>query len=84
MDDHPVRAEKPVYWVVNKPVGYLCTNDDPAGRPRAVDLLPHVEQRVYTVGRLDEASEHAHHASPSSTGPCQPSGQPCASHVCGA
>jgi 23S rRNA pseudouridine2605 synthase len=39
------------------PVGYLCTNDDPAGRPRAVDLLPHVEQRVYTVGRLDEASE---------------------------
>jgi 23S rRNA pseudouridine2605 synthase len=57
VDDHPVRAEKPVYWVVNKPVGYLCTNSDPGGRPRAVDLLPHVEQRVYTVGRLDEASE---------------------------
>jgi 23S rRNA pseudouridine2605 synthase len=57
VDDHPVRAEKPVYWVVNKPVGYLSTNSDPAGRPRAVDLLPHVEQRVYTVGRLDEASE---------------------------
>lgn len=57
VDDHPVHAEKPVYWLVNKPVGYLCTNDDPAGRPRAVDLLPHVEQRVYTVGRLDEASE---------------------------
>ena len=43
--------------MVNKPVGYLCTNSDPGGRPRAVDLLPHVEQRVYTVGRLDEASE---------------------------
>ena len=57
VDDQPVRAEKPVYWVVNKPVGYLCTNHDPAGRPRAVDLLPHVEQRVYTVGRLDEGSE---------------------------
>jgi 23S rRNA pseudouridine2605 synthase len=57
VDDHPVRSEKPVYWVVNKPVGYLSTNSDPAGRPRAVDLLPHVEQRVYTVGRLDEASE---------------------------
>ena len=57
VDDHPVRAEKPVYWAVNKPVGYLCTNEDPAGRPRAVDLLPHVEQRVYTVGRLDEGSE---------------------------
>src|SRR5262245_48426811 len=57
VDDHPVRVEKLVYWVVNKPVGYLCTNRDPGGRPRAVDLLPHVEQRVYTVGRLDEASE---------------------------
>jgi 23S rRNA pseudouridine2605 synthase len=57
VDDHPVRTEKPVYWVVNKPVGYLCTDADPAGRPRAVDLLPHVEQRVFTVGRLDESSE---------------------------
>jgi 23S rRNA pseudouridine2605 synthase len=57
VDDHPVRAEKLVYWVVNKPVGHLCTNSDPGGRPRAVDLLSHVEQRVYTVGRLDEASE---------------------------
>ena len=57
MDDHPVQAEKHVYWVVNKPRGYLCTNHDPAGRPRAIDLIPHVEQRVYTVGRLDEDSE---------------------------
>jgi 23S rRNA pseudouridine2605 synthase len=57
VDDHPVKAEKPVYWVVNKPVGVVCTNHDPAGRPRAIDLIPHVEQRVYTVGRLDEGSE---------------------------
>jgi 23S rRNA pseudouridine2605 synthase len=46
-----------VYWAVNKPVGHLCTNHDPSGRPLAVHLLPHVEQRVYTVGRLDEASD---------------------------
>jgi 23S rRNA pseudouridine2605 synthase len=57
VDDTLVKAEKLVYWVVNKPPGYLCTNDDPSGRPRAVDLIPHVEQRVYVVGRLDEASE---------------------------
>src|SRR5262245_48776214 len=57
VDDQPVKAEKLVYWAVNKPVGYLCTNHDPAGRPRAIDLLPHVEQRVYTVGRLDEGSD---------------------------
>ena len=29
---------------------------DPAGRP-AIDLIPQVDQRVYTVGRLDESSE---------------------------
>jgi 23S rRNA pseudouridine2605 synthase len=57
VDDEPVRAEKSVYWVVHKPPGYLCTNHDPAGRPKAADLLPHVDQRVYTVGRLDESSE---------------------------
>ena len=57
VDDHPVRSEKLVYWAVHKPVGYLSTNHDPAGRPLAIHLVPHVEQRVYTVGRLDEASE---------------------------
>ena len=57
VDDSPVRTERPVYWVVHKPVGYLCTNHDPSQRPLALDLIPHVEQRVYTVGRLDEASE---------------------------
>jgi 23S rRNA pseudouridine2605 synthase len=57
VDDHPVRHERPAYWVVHKPPGYLCTNHDPAGRPLALDLIPHVDQRVFTVGRLDEASE---------------------------
>lgn len=57
VDDQPVRTERPVYWVLHKPPGYLCTNHDPAGRPLARDLIPHVDQRVYTVGRLDEASE---------------------------
>ena len=32
------------------------TNNDPSGRPRVVDLLPEIPQRVYTVGRLDEMS----------------------------
>src|SRR5947209_17411892 len=57
VDGRPIHAERHVYWLVNKPRGYLCTNYDPAGRPRAVDLVPHVPQRVYTVGRLDEDSE---------------------------
>jgi 23S rRNA pseudouridine2605 synthase len=57
VDDHPVHIEKHVYWAVNKPRGYLCTNHDPAGRPLVLDLVPHVDQRVFTVGRLDEDSE---------------------------
>ncbi|HXG12808.1 MAG TPA: pseudouridine synthase [Gemmataceae bacterium] len=57
VDGQPIQAERLVYWLVNKPRGYLCTNRDPAGRPLAIDLVPHVSQRVYTVGRLDEDSE---------------------------
>ena len=57
VDDRPVRAERFVYWALHKPRGYLCTNNDPSGRPLALELVPHIEQRVYTVGRLDEDSE---------------------------
>ncbi len=57
VDGEPIVAEKFVYWLVNKPRGYLCTNHDPAGRPLALDLVPQITQRVYTVGRLDEDSE---------------------------
>lgn len=57
VDGQSLRQERHVYWLVNKPRGYLCTNEDPRGRPRAIDLVPKVSQRVYTVGRLDEASE---------------------------
>jgi 23S rRNA pseudouridine2605 synthase len=57
VDGKPLHAERAVHWAVNKPRGVLCTNHDPAGRPLAIDLVPHVQQRVYTVGRLDEGSE---------------------------
>jgi 23S rRNA pseudouridine2605 synthase len=57
VDGQPVRHERHVYWLVNKPRGVLCTNFDPAGRTRVIDLVPYISQRVYTVGRLDEASE---------------------------
>lgn len=57
VDGEPIREEKNVYWLVYKPRGYLCTNHDPAGRPRALDLVPQITERVYTVGRLDEDSE---------------------------
>lgn len=57
LDGEPIRPQRYVYWVVNKPPGYLSTTYDPAGRPKVVDLLLHVPERVFMVGRLDEESE---------------------------
>jgi len=45
-----------VYYLVNKPVGVICTASDPQGRPVVVDLVPG-SPRVYPVGRLDGATE---------------------------
>lgn len=53
LDGEPVKTEKRVYFLLHKPAGFVCTNKDEVGRPRAVDLLRGVPQRVYTVGRLD-------------------------------
>lgn len=57
VDGQPIHAERKVYYLVNKPVGFLSTNDDPAGRERVIDLLPKTRERLYPVGRLDEASQ---------------------------
>lgn len=41
-----------VYYLLNKPKGVICTNADPQGRKRAIDLVPG-RRRVFCVGRLD-------------------------------
>ena len=56
VDGERIRPERMVYYAVFKPKGYVSTNEDPAGRPRVVDLLPETSERVYAVGRLDEES----------------------------
>ena len=56
VNGEPIRREPIVYFAVNKPKGYVSTNFDPSGRPRVVNLLPEIPERVYTVGRLDEDS----------------------------
>ena len=57
LDGESVRPQRYVYWVVNKPPGYLSTTYDPDNRPKVVDLLLHVPERIFMVGRLDEESE---------------------------
>jgi 23S rRNA pseudouridine2605 synthase len=56
IDGRPLVREKPVYYMLNKPAGIFCTNNDPSGRKRAIDLLSDVRERVFPVGRLDAES----------------------------
>jgi 23S rRNA pseudouridine2605 synthase len=50
-------TQAPVYFLLNKPKGYVTTVKDPQGRKTVMDLLPNCPERVYPVGRLDYASE---------------------------
>ncbi len=49
-------SEDRVYYALNKPKGALCTNDDPAGRPIAVNMIQE-KRRIFCVGRLDLDTE---------------------------
>lgn len=58
LDGRPLKAQAPIYLMVNKPRGLVTTASDPEGRDtiyRCLDGLdlPHVSP----VGRLDKASE---------------------------
>lgn len=57
LDGEKLQLPKYRYLLLNKPKGVVCTNRDPAGRPRAVDLVPADDQKMFTVGRLDENTE---------------------------
>ena len=46
-----------IYLILHKPRGYVTTMSDPEGRPKVVDLLRGIRDRVYPVGRLDFNSE---------------------------
>ena len=42
------------YLALNKPPGFLCSSNDPQGRPLALELLPKtISERLYSIGRLD-------------------------------
>lgn len=45
------------YFLVNKPVGYVSTVSDEHGRQTVLNLLPHIKDRIYPVGRLDIDSQ---------------------------
>jgi 23S rRNA pseudouridine2605 synthase len=60
VDGKPLqRPQRFVYFLLNKPKGYVTTVSDPEGRPTVMQLLGNLPERVYPVGRLDYASDLA-------------------------
>lgn len=57
VDGRPVNRSEPlVYYLLNKPAGYVTTARDTHNRPKVVDLVPD-SPRVFPVGRLDLDTE---------------------------
>ncbi len=56
-----VSCQDKVYIMLNKPRGYICTNEDPHAAKKAVDLIKlpteQVRIRLFSAGRLDKDSE---------------------------
>jgi len=59
VDGKLVRSDREplVYYLLHKPKGYLTTRRDERGRQTIYELLKHIPQRVFPVGRLDRDSE---------------------------
>lgn len=54
VDDRRIHNEqKKVYFILNKPSGYICTNEPQERKKIVVDLFAHLPHRLFTVGRLD-------------------------------
>jgi len=52
VDGRRIAAVRKVYFLLNKPKRVICTNTDPQGRKKAIDLVPAAE-RIFCIGRLD-------------------------------
>ena len=46
-------AEPKAYYLLNKPKGYICSNQQAGTKRLVVDLFRPLHQRLFTVGRLD-------------------------------
>lgn len=49
----PIYNEEKVYYLLNKPRGVISSVSDEKNRKTVIDLMPHVKERIYPVGRLD-------------------------------
>ncbi|MFD1738610.1 pseudouridine synthase [Bacillus salitolerans] len=49
----PIEREQPVYYMLYKPTGVISSVSDDKGRKVVTDFFPHVDKRIFPVGRLD-------------------------------
>lgn len=57
VDGRPIRQQKKLYLMMNKPKGVITSVNDPKGRKVVTDFLEDVGERVYPIGRLDYDTE---------------------------
>ncbi|MBD2846804.1 rRNA pseudouridine synthase [Paenibacillus sp. IB182496] len=53
----PIKHERKLYLMLNKPKGVITSASDPQGRKIVADYLKGIKERVYPVGRLDYDTE---------------------------
>jgi len=55
VNNKPIKGiEKKVYYILNKPVGYICSAKRGKDTKLVLDLFEDVKERLFTVGRLDK------------------------------
>jgi 23S rRNA pseudouridine2605 synthase len=60
VDGDPIRVERSLYFLLNKPKGVVCTNRPRSDEIAAAALVPApAGERLFCVGRLDQDSEGA-------------------------
>ncbi len=54
LDDKPIKEEeKKAYFILNKPLKYICSNKKEKHNKLVIDLFSEYDYRLFTVGRLD-------------------------------
>jgi 23S rRNA pseudouridine2605 synthase len=50
-------VQKKVYYMLNKPAGYICSSVRPGKKKIVLDLFEGGQERLFTIGRLDKETE---------------------------
>lgn len=54
VDDQRIEfKDEKVYYILNKPRGFICSNKRLGSKKLVVDLFAHLSHRLFTIGRLD-------------------------------